>query len=116
MDIDWGKAVQAISRNPFVIGALGALLALKFIPGATKAEKAWNLAGGSITAGFATPALAEWLGWTSPGVISFANLILGFTSMTLMAELLLALKAIKWSEILSGWINAWFNRFGKGKE
>lgn len=117
MDIDWGKLASAVSRNPFVIGAIGALMALKYVPGDKFWDKCWNLGGGCITAGLGTPALAEWLGWSSTAIISFASLIIGFTSMTLMAELLLALKAIKWADLLSGGINNLIAHLtGKGKE
>lgn len=117
MDIDWGKVVSAISRSPYVIGAVGAILALRVVPGASPLDKFINVVGGSVVAGVGTPALAEWLGWTSIHIISFASLVIGLSAMTLVAEFLKAIKEIKWADIFSARINAWFaSRDGKGKE
>lgn len=113
MDNDWGKAVSAISRNPFVVGALGAILALRAVPGATLPERIFNVFGGSVCAGYSTPFLAEWMGWKSDSVISFASLIIGLAAMTLVAEFILALKTIKWGELLTNLITTVVQAFAR---
>lgn len=120
MDNDWGKVVAAISRNPFVVGAVGAVLALRSVPGTDRWEKCINVLGGSVCAGYGTPFLAEWMGWTSLNITAFASLIIGLSSMTLVAEFLLAIRAVKWADIITGWIEiftGWLSRFAqKNKE
>lgn len=92
-------------RSPFLAGAVGALItAVRFTPGATWWERGFNVCAGSVTAGFVTPALIEWLHLTSPTYLSATAFFLGLLGMSLAASLMQALKETPFGQILTGWI------------
>lgn len=96
---------EAIARSPFAVGALGALVtAIKFTPGATWPERVFNVAAGSLAAGFLTPALIEWLAMKSPAYISGAAFLFGLLGMSLCAAVLQAIKDTQLAKAIDGWI------------
>ena len=102
MDID----PTPIARSPFAVGALGALVtAIKFTPGASWRERAFNVFAGSMAAGFLTPALIEWLGMASPAYASGAAFLFGLVGMSLAAALLQGIKDTELGKIISGWLS-----------
>lgn len=101
MDLD----PERIARSPFVIGAVGALItAVKFTPGASWAERAFNVAAGSAAAGFVTPALVEWLGMRSPAYASGAAFVCGLVGMSLAAAVLQGTRETPLGAIVLGWL------------
>lgn len=95
-----------IVRSPFAAGAFGALItAVKFTPGASWRERAFNVVAGSMAAGFVTPALVEWLNMKSPSYASGAAFLLGLVGMSLAAALLQAIKDTPLGQILTGWLS-----------
>lgn len=102
MDLD----LDRILRSPFVVGAAGALItAVKFTPGASWVERSFNVAAGSVTAGYLAPALMEWLRLTSPSFASGAAFVLGLVGMSLAAALLQAIKDTPLGQIVTGWLS-----------
>lgn len=102
MDLDPDR----IARSPFIVGGLGALItAVKFTPGASWWERAFNVIAGSIAAGFVTPALVEWLNMDSPAYASGAAFMLGLVGMSLAAALMQAIKETPFGAILTGWLS-----------
>lgn len=61
MELDPKAAIE----NPYVAGGIGALIALRWVPGSTYTQKLFNLAAGCFAAGLFTPFLAEYLGLDS---------------------------------------------------
>jgi len=99
MDIDPDR----LARSPFLIGALGALIALRGAPGESWPTRAINVLSGALIAGFVSPALAEWFSLTTPamqGALAFASGLLG---MNFAATALAVIKEIKLSDVLP-WI------------
>lgn len=95
-----------IVRSPFTIGAIGALItAVKFTPGASWGERAFNVLAGSAAAGFITPALVEWLNMKSPVYASGAAFLFGLVGMSLAAALLQAIKDTPLGQILTSWLS-----------
>lgn len=92
-------------QSHFAAGALGALVGLKFAPGATWAERAFNVGAGSLCAGFFAPALAEWLKVPSPGMHSALSFAVGMFGISLAAAIAQALKDTKLADIISGWLS-----------
>ena len=110
MDLD----PERIARSPFTIGAVGALItAVKFTPGASWRERAFNVVAGSAAAGFFTPALVEWLNMKSPAYASGAAFLFGLVGMSLAAALLQAIKDTPLGQIATAWLSP---RNGQPKE
>lgn len=104
MDFDFDR----LSRSPFAAGALGSLVALKFAPGSTWAERVFNVVAGAATSGYASPAVAEWLNVTSPGVQAGLSFGVGMFGLSLAAAVIDGIRALKVAEIL----DTWFRRRG----
>lgn len=97
---------ERILRSPFTVGAVGALItAVKFTPGASWGERAFNVLAGSAAAGFITPALTEWLSMKSPAYASGAAFLFGLVGMSLAAALLQGIKDTPIGQILTGWLS-----------
>ncbi len=102
MDFD----ADSISRSHFTVGAVGALItAVKFTPGASWGERAFNVLAGSAAAGFITPALVEWLSMKSPAYASGAAFLFGLVGMSLAAALQQGIKDTPLGQILTSWLS-----------
>lgn len=102
MDID----PERLARNPFAIGAVGALItAVRFTPGASLIERAFNVVAGAAAAGYISPALVEWLGMKSPSYLGGAAFLVGMVGMSLAAALLQVIKDTPFGTILAGWLS-----------
>lgn len=96
---------ERLARSPFTVGALGALItAVKFTPGASIKERAFNVLAGSAAAGFITPALVEWLNMKSAAYASGAAFLFGLVGMSLAAALLQGIKDTPLGQILTSWL------------
>lgn len=83
MDFDHEK----LWRSPFLIGALGALVALRGTPGDTWPTRAINVISGALIAGFVGPALCEFFSLTSPamqGAMVFASGLFGMNFVAMV--------------------------------
>jgi hypothetical protein len=99
-------SVGGAARSPFTIGALGALVtAVRFTPGASWPERAFNVAAGSLFAGFLTPAVTEWLSMASPAYLSGAAFIFGLLGMSLASAILQGVKDTPIGQIVTGWLS-----------
>lgn len=101
MDVD----LEKITRSPFLPGALGAVVALRFAPGITWGERAFNVAAGAACAGYVSPAITDWLHITSAGMQSGVSFGVGMFGLSLAAAALQAIRELKLGEIISGWIS-----------
>lgn len=97
--------VDKLARSPFAAGVAGSLVALRFAPGASWGERALNVLAGSITAAYVSPALAEWLRITSPGLQSGLAFLLGLFGLSLAAAGLQAIRETPLGQVLTGWIS-----------
>lgn len=102
--------VERLVRSPFAVGAAGGLVALRFAPGLTWFERAFNVLCGSLCAGFSGPALAEWLQVSSPGMQAGLSFGVGMFGLSLAAAVVQGIRDVRLSEIISGWLT----RGGKG--
>lgn len=96
MDLD----PERLARSPFLIGALGALVALRGAPGESWPTRALSVLSGALIAGFVSPALAEWFSLTTPamqGALSFAS---GLFGMNFIAAAVAWIKQLQLSDIL----------------
>lgn len=96
MDLDPEKIV----RSPFVIGALGSLVALRGAPGESWPTRVLNVLSGALFAGFVSPGLAEWFSLASPamqGAMAFAS---GLFGMNFVATAVAWIKEMKLADVL----------------
>ena len=59
---------------------------------------------GSLTAGFLSPALVQWVGLDSPSYASGAAFILGLLGMSLAAALIAGIRETPVGAILASWL------------
>lgn len=101
MNIDFDEHL----RSSWVAGALGSIVALKFAPGLTWFGRAFNVASGSLCAGFLAPPLAEWLHLSSQGMQSGAAFAVGMFGLSLAAAGAEGIRAVGWGEVIKGWVS-----------
>lgn len=96
MDLDPERLV----RSPFVIGALGSLVALRGAPGESWRIRIFNLVCGALLAGYVSPALAEFFSLLTPasqGALSFA---VGLFGMNFVATAVTWIKQLQLGDVL----------------
>lgn len=97
--------MERLARSPFVTGALGGLVtALRFMPGASWAERAVNVGAGSLTAGYLSPALVQFL-QLHEGYAYGAAFVVGMLGLSVVAAVMQGLRELKLAEILTGWLS-----------
>lgn len=97
--------LKRLAHSQFAVGALGSVVALKFAPGVSWAERAFNVLAGSMCAGFCAPALAEWLRIGTPGMLAFMAFAVGLFGLSLTAALLQGIRDLRVADIISGWVS-----------
>ena len=83
---------EPILKSPFFIGLLGAVIALRGVPGTSLKERVLNAASGSMMAGFFSPAAAEYFDLSSANMKAAAAFAIGLFGLNLMASLLAYIK------------------------
>lgn len=96
MDIDPEK----LTRSPFVIGAIGALVALRWAPGESWPTRLMNIASGGMIAGFLSPGVAEWFSLTSPAMAAAMAFASGLFGMNFVATAVAWIKELKLADVL----------------
>ena len=99
MPIDLDEA----ARNPFLAGVAGSVMSLKFAPGAGWLERVGNVLAGSLCAGYAAPAAAEFLHLSSRPMQALAGFVLGMFGLSLCAAIIDWLRSGKLGDSLSSW-------------
>lgn len=87
MDNPTPDRLQALAESPFVVGLLAGLVALRGVPGATWKERVFNVFCASVTAGFVSPAINEWLSLNSAAMQSATAFLVGLFGMNIIATL-----------------------------
>lgn len=100
LDIDPEKVLH----TPFLVGALGSLVGLRFAPGLSWWERLANVAAGSACAGVLAPAVGDWLHATAP-LQSALAFVVGLFGLSLAAAVMQGLRDLKVGDILSGWLS-----------
>jgi len=91
--------------SPFTIGALGALVALKFAPGDSWLDRVANVLSGSLAAGFITPALVDWLQMDARSYASGAAFVVGLLGMSVADALVAGIRQTPLAKIVTGWLS-----------
>lgn len=90
--------------KPFIIGGLGALVALKGAPGTSAREKIFNVVCGALLAGFLAPMVAAYFGLKTAEMQAGCAFAVGLFGMNLVATATAWLKDLKLADVLP-WIN-----------
>ena len=96
---------QAWLTSPFLIGAIGALVGLRFAPGLSWPERAFNVSTGAACAGFISPATAELFRLSSNHMTSALAFLMGAFAMAIMGALMQGLRDLKLAEIVADWFS-----------
>lgn len=100
MDIDPDRLL----RSPWMAGAIGALVGLKFAPGITWFERTFNVLSGSLCAGYASPALAEWLHVGGDGMRGGLSFVIGLFGLSLAAAVVQGMRDAKLGDAVTSWL------------
>lgn len=82
------------AKSPFLIGLLGAVVALRGVVGMTWTERIANVISGSLMAGFFGPAAAEYFSLDSQAQQSAMAFAIGLFGLNLMAAVLQWIKTL----------------------
>lgn len=93
-----------IAAHPAAAGLAGALIGLRWAPGAGTVDKLLNVISGATLAGFGGPALGEWLRLSS-SQLSVAGLVLGLFGISLADAVMRSIRTIDLAEIARGWFS-----------
>lgn len=96
MDIDHEKVWQ----SPFLIGALGGIVALRSTPGDTWKMRLANVISGALIAGYGSPAVCEFFSLVSPSMQSATAFACGLFGMNLFAMVVGWLKTLQLADVL----------------
>lgn len=89
------QAAEEVAKSPWLTGALGAVVALRGVPGTTWLERLLNVLSGSLLSGFLSPALSEYFGMSTQAMQSAMSFAVGLFGLNLMAAVLLFIKTAK---------------------
>lgn len=91
--------------KPFAVGAAGGLVSLRYAPGLSRKERAFNLLCGTLLAGFLTDAIIELFGLRSPAMWGAIAFLVGVFGMNVLAAVNGWLRELKLSDVLP-----WFRK------
>jgi len=96
LDLD----TAAVTKSPFFIGLLGAMVALRGVPGASWKSRAFNALSGSLISGFTSPAIAEFFGLNTPTMESAAAFVVGLLGLNITAAVVGWISEMRLSDVL----------------
>jgi hypothetical protein len=102
---------QEVMTHPVIAAAVGALLGLQALPGASVLEKLGNVAAGFAIAAWGGPALVDYLHIESPKLASGVIFVIGAVGLVVFNAVIEAIKKTD----LAGWLAGWLPR-RKSKE
>ncbi|MGJ7508674.1 hypothetical protein [Variovorax sp. GT1P44] len=91
---------ERLVRSPFLIGALGSLVALRGAPGESWPIRIFNVVSGALMAGYVGPALAEFFSLGTPAMQSAMAFAVGLFGMNFVATAVTWIKQLQLSDVL----------------
>jgi hypothetical protein len=95
---------ERLLHSHIVIGALGAVVGLKFVPGVSWVERMCNLTAGTLCSWFWAPALIELLHIERDGQAAALSFAVGMFALSWASAFATAAREIKLAEIVKGWL------------
>lgn len=96
------QTAEEVAKSPWLAGALGAVVALRGVPGTSWLERLINVLCGSLLSGFFSPALSEYFGMTTSAMQSAVSFAVGLFGLNLMAAILEFIKRAKLEDYIPG--------------
>jgi len=88
---------------PWLAGAVGAVVGLKFVAGATWPERAANVAAGTAVAVFVAPAVADYYALSSP-VTAGLSFTFGLFGVAIAHAIFAAIHALDLAAVIRSWL------------
>ena len=83
---DQEKLTEAV-QSPFFVGLLGGIVALRGVPGSSWKERGFNVLSATLVAGFLSPAIAEFFGFSTPAMESACAFAVGLFGLNITAAI-----------------------------
>lgn len=99
--------LERLARSPWLAGALGGLVGLRFAPGLSWAERASNVLCGALCAGYGSPAITEWLAISSHGMQAAMSFVVGMFGLSVAAEAMRGFRELGMGDILRERLRGW---------
>ena len=100
MAMNLDQALESVFKSFWVIGAFGAVVALRGVPGLTWWGKLLHVGGGVLIAGFLTEGVAEYFSLDASALRNAVAFLLGMFGMNLLVVITQWLQAAKLSDVL----------------
>lgn len=104
MDLD----PERIIRSPWLAGAFGSIVGLRWAPGLTWLERVFSVVCGSLCAGYGAPAIAEWWAINSPGMQAWLAFVVGMFGLSITAEAQRGFRELSFGDIVRDRLRDWF--------
>ena len=87
-------------KSPWVAGAIGAIVALRGVPGLTWGERLFNAFSGLMIAGYVSPAAADYLGLEGQNMQGATAFLFGLFGLNLVAAGIESIRATDFRGLL----------------
>jgi hypothetical protein len=96
--------IASVIKSPFVPSFFGAYISLKFVPGLTFFERAFNLSSGCLLGGYLAPGIADWFGLESQRVVAVVAVLVGLFGLNLTDAVM------QWIKIFTATVADWLSK------
>lgn len=90
----------SVVKEPGVAGLAGAIIALRFSPGASWGTRLFNLASGCLLAAYLAPPVAEWFGLDGPNLLAGVAVVIGIFGLNLADAVMQAIAKFDFSTLI----------------
>ena len=87
-------------KSPWVAGAMGAIVALRGVPGITWGERLFNAFSGLMIAGYISPAAADYLGLEGANMQGATAFLFGLFGLNLVAGIVEAIRTTDFRAVM----------------
>jgi hypothetical protein len=99
--MDW----NALLNSPFLVGAAGAFVSLRFSPDDSWRLHLFNLLCGALIAGYGAQPTADWLRLAKESDMLGVAFVMGLLGLSIIAAARKAISELKLAEIVTSWIS-----------
>lgn len=96
--------LDQITQHPLTPGAVGAVIGLRWAPGASWPDKAINVVGGAACAAYLGPLVCSLLRLTAQPATAAIGFALGLFGLSLVGAVMDGIRNIKLADVASSWL------------